>query len=309
MEIKSTQDQTVYKCIHDDHSETAIKDVGGCSGLSADASKKYSIFASCSYGCKLACKFCMLHTKGCKYQMLTPTAVETNIYSAVHHVAKLRPSITQKNVKLAWMGMGESSYEYDVLFRSGAILQRILTNGYASGIDCIDIGTAFPSQRDILVYYAMWTYLHEELEKRQLSGRDPLVRFFISWGSANSSVRNFLMGSGTITQRIDKLRQYITTPGSLICHLVLLNEVNDSPEEIDAILRYFSNRPDLELRLLRYNQCSGSPFEESSRFDEIAASFLKRLPRVKVQTSPGSEIMAACGQFLLGSFASGSCHV
>jgi len=308
MEVKTTKDGSVYKFIHSDFSETAIKDVGGCSGLGSEASEKYSVFASCSYGCKMNCKFCMLSTKGCKYQRIEPWTIEENLSHAISYATTYRRAITKKKVKLAWMGMGEPLAEIGSLCCvTSSILRSVLKDHQkATGLDCVDVGTSFPDYD----FKNMPEYLLDMLVKEvqtipevqnEQDRTRPLVRLFISLGSLNEETRCFLMGKhgSRFQERLDRLRGSWKVPNSLICHLLLFEGINDSPEEIEQLMRFFTERPDLELRLLRYNQCSGSPFTESQRFDEVSELFLKELPRVKVQTSPGSEVMAACGQFLV----------
>jgi adenine C2-methylase RlmN of 23S rRNA A2503 and tRNA A37 len=53
-----------------------------------------------------------------------------------------------------------------------------------------------------------------------------------------------------------------------------------------------------ELRILRYNECENSPYKEAKNLDELIRKYAEVLPKVKYQVSAGSEIKAACGQFL-----------
>jgi adenine C2-methylase RlmN of 23S rRNA A2503 and tRNA A37 len=305
-EIHQTRDGTVFKIVHPDGSETAIKDVSGCGGLGEDARNKYSVFASCSRGCKLSCKFCMLHTKGVKYERLTSAQVLGNLKRSLAYVAEKRPSIREKGIKLSWMGMGEAMKDPRLLLEvSISFLAWALNEGYATGIDCLDIGTAFHTPDE-----KRYTYVQKQLSSDLFTlvntpERDrPYVRYFISVGAIDDETRHFLIGSGDFTENVDYLRKMSrhnvwAVPGTLICHLLLLKGVNDSPAQLMALDEFFRKRPDLQLRLLRYNQCDGSPFEESPVFDLVAERFLRELPDVKIQTSPGSEVMAACGQFLV----------
>jgi len=301
MEILQTKDGTIFKFIHPNFAETAIKDVGGCSGLSADASTKYSVFASCSYGCKMACKFCMLHTKGVAYRELPVHEVVENTHSAILFAATNRPSIKKKKIKLSWMGMGEGLLHPDVLKQSRTIVQSALDAGCASGFDCVDIGTSFPKvnlQDTVGMLQEIEAGFSDISEERGPDGR-PVVRLFVSIGALEDRARTFLMGSGGFSERLDELRRVWGTKSNIVCHTLLLSGVNDSDRDAERLLAFFRNRPEVELRLLRYNQCSGSPFVESANFEEISQLLLERLDKVKVQRSPGSEIMAACGQFLV----------
>lgn len=304
MQVKSTKDGSVYKFIHDDLSETAIKDVPTCVGDQKEQGiDKYTIFSSCSYGCKRACKFCMLHTKGVSYKDLPSETVLSNLQESLSHVINERPDFRRKSLKLSWMGMGEAACDYAPILESREFVEWALSRGYAETFDRIDIGSSLPNNSGSTLY-ALWSFLTREIEESSiLKSRlvsTPSVRLFLSIGSLISDTRAFLMGSGDFAKAVDELRLKWKMPDeSLICHLVLLDGVNDSLRDIEFLWQFFSKRPDLELRFLRYNQCEGSPYAESPLFDMVTQRALRDLPRVKVQISPGSEVMAACGQFLV----------
>ena len=57
--------------------------------------------------------------------------------------------------------------------------------------------------------------------------------------------------------------------------------------------------PDKELRVLRYNFCNKSPFREMDSIDLAVTQIAASHARLKVQTSAGKEVAAACGQFLV----------
>ena len=76
--------------------------------------------------------------------------------------------------------------------------------------------------------------------------------------------------------------------------------MNDSDIEVEMLADYFSNT-NSQLRILRFNKCKGSKFNESSKFDSIIERLYSRLgdDKLKIQASPGSEVSAACGMFLM----------
>jgi len=57
-----------------------------------------------------------------------------------------------------------------------------------------------------------------------------------------------------------------------------------------------------EVRILRYNSCSESEIVEEYFFESIIKKILPLIPNLKVQISAGSEVKAACGQFLVSRF-------
>jgi adenine C2-methylase RlmN of 23S rRNA A2503 and tRNA A37 len=60
-----------------------------------------------------------------------------------------------------------------------------------------------------------------------------------------------------------------------------------------------SNNLKCQLRLLRFNQCTNTKYKESPRVDGLIRTLAKTVKDFKYQLSPGSEISAACGMFLM----------
>lgn len=91
---------------------------------------------------------------------------------------------------------------------------------------------------------------------------------------------------------------------NLIFHHLFLHGVNDNQEELNALVkiceRYLKG---MELRILRYNECNWSFFHESESFAKIIEEIQSHVDVLKVQISPGSEVKAACGQFIVKDFA------
>jgi adenine C2-methylase RlmN of 23S rRNA A2503 and tRNA A37 len=298
-----TKDRKVKKYIHHDRSETAIKNVSGCGDNSKD---KYSIFLSCSYGCRANCKFCMLNTKGIGYKRLNTIDVINNAIDALTDYS-LVSDIDEKALKISWMGMGEPSLHLNLIYHASNVIAEWALRGQcpvASSLDRIDISTSLPlGFLDPRIIKLVET-LAGDCESFLLRDPDvPSVKLFLSILSVIPDTRAFLFGNnGKFVNNSTFENKNINQDATIIHHL-LLDEINDTDKEVDFFLKFLNKYfPAVELRLLRYNQCPGSGFTESKRFNEIAARFKQELPRVKIQESPGSEIMAACGQFLLGDF-------
>lgn len=95
---------------------------------------------------------------------------------------------------------------------------------------------------------------------------------------------------------------------NVIYHYLFLDGINDSHDEVGDLINFFlSVSPDYnvirdskQLRILRYNKCDKSRYTESKSFSQIIERLNIQIPeKLKVQVSPGSEISAACGQFLM----------
>ncbi len=82
---------------------------------------------------------------------------------------------------------------------------------------------------------------------------------------------------------------------------MFIDGFNDTPKEIAALKDLIRNYDlqNYELRILRYNTCEVSTYiHESDNFKDIIKQLMEVHPHVKVQVSAGSEVKAACGQFL-----------
>jgi adenine C2-methylase RlmN of 23S rRNA A2503 and tRNA A37 len=131
------------------------------------------------------------------------------------------------------------------------------------------------------------------------------LRLFYSLHSAIQEERNILIPNAiplsTATIELDNF--YKQSGCNIIFHHMFMEGQNDSDRSIDALLEFMSTRKQHELRILRYNSCYYTPFGESKRFDEIVARISKEIPRLKIQISVGTEVAAACGQFIVKSWA------
>jgi adenine C2-methylase RlmN of 23S rRNA A2503 and tRNA A37 len=105
---------------------------------------------------------------------------------------------------------------------------------------------------------------------------------------------------GAPISNLEELDQFSKWYGNdIILHHMFIEGINDDESELEQIKLLLTNViPGAELRILRFNECKGSSYKESSRFDELVKLCAKNLPKVKYQISAGSEIKAACGQFL-----------
>ncbi len=304
-----SKNHQVVKYVHDDGSETVIKNTGGCDGTFKD---KYTIFLSCSYGCQIKCKHCMLTTKDIKYKSLTSADIIDNAIAALQDFAWLyNPKVIEKSLKISWMGMGDATLSANQIIQATPVIADWAINNdhpVATGLDRVDIASSLPGTRYIRFFNGVQR-VHDELRPfaPNMRSRYSRVKAFISILSAVPETRNFLIPNGwTFIQDLEQFQylKYVTggwPKENLVVHHLLLNDVNDSDIEVDAMVNLMTRYlPRTQLRLLRYNQCPGSGFEESPRFDEIAKRFQEELFDVKIQDSPGEEVMAACGQFMLG---------
>lgn len=316
MEVYRTQDGQVSKYIHDDGSETAIKTVSSCGNivnkitgkveLTEVDRNKYSAFVSSSVGCPVGCKFCYLTVKKYPYYKLTPDQIVENFKEALTEEVEHNPSIRSKYLKISWMGMGDPFLidPYDLRQMTEYMFGwAIGAQNLATGIDGVDIATVMP--RENYGWAHQFALLNDYLKGRyrrnnSVEGRS-IVRVFYSLHSIANRVNiiptNRKGGPVIDLQELSRARSLYGI--DVILHQLLLKGINDNDGAIEDTANILNNLINgAELRVLRFNKCSGSTYEETDKFDALVRKYAEVLPKIKYQISPGSEVKAACGQFL-----------
>ena len=316
MEVYRTKDGQVSKYVHDDGSETAIKTVSSCANILNKATgkiepvdvdrNKFAVFVSSSVGCPLGCKFCYLTLKKYPYYKLTPKQILNNVKEALTEEVKFKPEIRKMYMKLGWMGMGDAFLlkPYDLRRLSIDILHwAIGDSGCAFGLDGVDIATIMPKGADGWPHQMVKLndYLYDRHNRNNYDRDRTPVRLFYSLHGVGQ--RKSMIPGGRFNAPIGDLqllKQFNKWYGiDVILHHMLLEGVNDSKEQCREITLAIRNLiSNAELRILRFNECDASPYKETKNFDELVKLFSDTLPRIKYQVSAGSEIKAACGQFL-----------
>jgi adenine C2-methylase RlmN of 23S rRNA A2503 and tRNA A37 len=103
-----------------------------------------------------------------------------------------------------------------------------------------------------------------------------------------------------LSKAVPLLKRFAAHGPNLLLHAVFVEGLNDGPDEVSALLTFLQEHfPENELRVLRYNHCDRSPYREMGGIDRALARLADGHARLKVQTSAGKEVAAACGQFLV----------
>lgn len=325
MESFRTDDGAVGKYVHSDGSETAIKCVPSQSTfIRPDGTyetkhtdrHKYSIFISVSVGCFLKCPQCWLTLKDSKYVKLTAARVLANVQEALAAEVLANPAIKDRYVKVCWMGMGDALSQPTIVQEvTLQLLEWITTNGYAAGLDSVDLSTVGPSTKAnwldtfVQLNQALTHFTHNPhnlaVEQAQVSNIERYAtrstfRIFYSLHSAVQSTRDVIAPNTALLADITPTLHKVNESGlTLIFHQLFVEGINSTPTEVSSLVDYLAQFPNNEFRVLRYNECSRSPYREWSEIDNAVETLIKSHPMVKVQQSAGSEVAAACGQFLV----------
>ena len=320
----------VMKIMHLDGSETAIKTVLSQAGRGTDRiilkeRNKYSVFVSASSGCFMKCSFCHLTAKCAPYSKIDEDCLFANVTDAMTHAAANGMSIAGRFLKISWMGMGEDAFMRPAQTRrlSSRIASWAIGNNLAAGLDGVDLSTVIPAvprgwrQEFCQLNRELGPFpenpansMVDQAEEANFDTYSDRTRFrlFYSLHSAVQETRDRMIPKAVpIAKAMDELRLLSEeeTPPNIIFHHSFIRGENDSQKEIDALLRLFDEAwtKGRELRILRYNHCDASEYYESDEFKGIIAKIAKDIPKLKVQTSLGSEVAAACGQFIVAAYA------
>jgi adenine C2-methylase RlmN of 23S rRNA A2503 and tRNA A37 len=328
-DVFRTEDETVSKYIHEDGSETAVKLVQSMQNVLNPLTRaietrlsdrnKYSVFISSSVGCYMSCPFCHLTLKDSKYRPLSNQTVLANLKEALLDKLAFNPDLANRYVKLSWMGMGDAVNVPDMVHDTTLdLLDWILANGLAKGLDGVDLSTVLPPVKPA------WIERFQALD-RALGGypKNPVYamdnaavttgeyrhrtpfRMFYSIHSAVQALRDKTVPKALpLAEAVPQLKAYAQDGAhSLIFHHLLVAGLNDSEAELEALAEWMNTHfPDSELRILRYNLCAKSPYKESDTFLRQIRWLSDHVNFLKVQISPGNEVSAACGQFIVKDF-------
>jgi len=318
VEVYRTKDGQVSKYVHDDGSETAIKTISSCDNSFGEASQvvreKYSVFISVSVSCFIRCNFCYLTVKDYPFYTLTATEILDNIKKALETEVKHNPELKKKYIKVAWMGMGDALVSSDTVNQvTVSFLDWVFDNGYAKGLDGVDLSTAFPpiTNAKMELISNDFSDMRSKLRRYPFNPVHPkertAFRLFYSLHSVNQKTRQMLIPKAMeVGEALNLMNDFSRVIGTnLIYHHLFFKGINDSAKEVNDLIE-FLNRGDQEnneLRILRFNKCDGTIYEESPLVDIIIERLSREVPRLKYQISTGSEIKAACGQFILRQLA------
>lgn len=298
MERYVSKDGCVAKYVHDDGSETSIKTwPEGMESCGGSGREKFNVFISTSVGCPVKCAFCYLTSKKFPYSDLTPLQVASNTLQAIEEEFKYRPNLKRVPMNLSFMGMGDAWLD---LHKTQRVVSLIISWLDKQPIEGVDIATTLPR-----ISWEDKGNLRKISKKLEESGRlverpadrTPL-RIFYSLFSVDHSVRSQFIPRSlspdiAYEYLVELLKDY-----NVICHLLFLDGINDDIlEDILPLTVIFSP---FQLRLLRFNRCPNSIFQESNNIDYII-ELLSETPDInfKYQLSPGSEVAASCGMFLM----------
>lgn len=235
--------------------------------------KRKTICLSSQVGCSLGCTFCATATLG-----FTRNLDSFEIVSQVLDIIR-DTGITPTNLVI--MGMGEPLLNYDNLIKALDILHD--PEGLALSHRRITISTAG---------------LVPEIYRYTKEGHP--YKLAISLNAADDALRSKLMPINRkypLNKLMKAAKEYTKTSGKRITfEYVLLNGVNDRPQDAEKLLRLLKGLK-CKLNLIEYNNTNSDFISPSKRRVQQFMKILRKLSApVMLRSSKGDDIQGACGQ-------------
>lgn len=253
--------------------------------LMGNARDEWTICVSSQVGCAMKCSFCATGTMGFIRNLSYDEIIDQyRFWNTWMHEKGFPGRISN----IVFMGMGEPLANYDSVKKALVTL-----------LEYTDIGATRITVSTVGVLPQLEKLLHDK--------QWPHVRLAISLHSASQSERPAIVPT-TAPGFHDKLAQwahhYIEKLGNRRHHItfeyVMLEGVNDRPQDADTLARYVSSIGHIKVNLIPYNTtAAGYIRSHQDRMDTFLAALARAGVVATVRKTMGDDISAACGQLVL----------
>ncbi|HMP97772.1 MAG TPA: 23S rRNA (adenine(2503)-C(2))-methyltransferase RlmN [Kiritimatiellia bacterium] len=239
------------------------------------ASGRTSLCISSQVGCAANCQFCATAKLGLARNLTTD-----EILAQVSLAQRLLRAEARTLRNIVFMGMGEPLHNEKNLY---------------AALDTLRNPRAFYfADRHLMV-----STVGMVAAMGRFRERFPTVNLALSLHSARQEVRRDLMPAAK-SQTLEKLRAVFPPQGSpspLMIEYVLLQGVNDGPDDLTALIDYLRGA-EVHINLIPFNPHPGAAFTPVGKAErEAFAHALRRAGyKVTLRRSLGDDIAAACGQ-------------
>ena len=252
-----------------------------CEGVLIPQKDRFTACISSQVGCSLSCQFCATGTMKRARNLLSSEIFD----QVVLIMEECKKIYGKKLTNIVYMGMGEPFLNYQNVIKS---------INYITNKD----GLNFSKKRITLSTVG----ISKMIEKFALE--DTGVHLAISLHAANNTKRNKIMSineTNNLELLQNSLRYYFMKTNQKVTYeYVMLNEVNDSDEDANNLVK-FSRIVPSKINLIEYNLVQGISFKKSP--PERVDRFMKILKDsgviVNLRKSRGEDVNAACGQLAL----------
>jgi len=260
-------------------------------------SNRGTLCVSSQVGCTLACTFCHTGTQRL-VRNLTPGEIVTQVLVARDGLGEwsgatgktktqthgniTRETSERQLTNVVFMGMGEPMFNYDNVVTACQIMMD--SDGLSLSRRKITVSTSgvVPRIRDL--------------------AKDIGVNLAISLHAVTDELRNVIVPINRkfpIAELLDACRDYVRLVPSrrIMFEYVMLNGVNDSPEDAHKLVRLLEGIPS-KVNLIPFNPWPGAPYTCSSnnRIHAFGRILIAGGIASPIRKTRGEDIMAACGQ-------------
>src|SRR5215208_3886025 len=234
---------------------------------------------STQVGCAMSCGFCLTGKMGL-VRHLTAGEIVGQVRVLAHATGLL-----DFPFNIVLMGMGEPLHNYDNTMKALRMLHA--EQGLAVSPRRVTLST-------VGIVPGLERLAHEPL----------MPNLAISLHATTDEQRSMLVPPNKkypLAQILDVCRRFpLKNRSRITFEYVMLNEVNDSPEDARQLVKLLSGIK-AKVNLIPLNPAPGIPFDRPSdaRVDRFAQILADRHVTVSVRKSRGRDIRAACGQLIV----------
>jgi len=234
-----------------------------------------TVCVSSQAGCPMRCAFCATGRGGFRRNL---TADE--IVDQVLHFARQLKTVGGRVSNVVFMGMGEPFHNYD------AVLSAARTLNSADGLGI--------AARRISISTCGLVPGIERLTDEPLQ-----LNLAISLHAPDDELRSRLMpvnDAYPLAELLSAVNAYVTrTRRKVMFEYLLLDGVNDSPEQADRLAELLSGSPLFHVNLIRFHRTGDFRPTPKSRRDDFLLQLKSRGISATHRVSFGEDIKAACG--------------
>ena len=282
LKLQKSSDNEIYKYVFTSESTSGTFETASFFTYSLDL---HDVCVSSMAGCLLACKFCATTQKLNPFdRILEASEMYQQIIIAINDRKKLYGSSTK--LRIGFMGNGEPFANIEKIKETITLIEadsNIKVRNYI-------ISTIGKSPQKISI-------LNSLVDQMGI-----LIKLQYSLISLDDRIRHFLVPHGIpLDIMLPYLDQYaITNKVPVRYNMPLILDVNDTPDHLERVAKFFTQKPELRrLKLSAYNVFSGSPYNPCP--DEMIYDVADYLAKLGVQCdiffgNRSDTIFASCGQ-------------
>lgn len=238
----------------------------------------YIICVSSQVGCAQTCKFCAAGNKKFIRDLSSAEIVEQ-----IELIVKDNPQLVCETFQVTYMGSGEPLSNYTNVFQSIDCIREQYSN-----LSKVNISTTAPMVSEECFNNVDW-----------LDYKDFLHIQYSLHFTRDVERRDFLWSE---LMKISDVIEYLNRISALTGDMYKINyipfaNVNDDEKHAEELVDIFQSTQNAILKISKMSDVISSGLMPSEKFDEFVARIRKKVERLEVFDSNGTDVNAGCGQF------------